>query len=202
MGTAALHFVPAFSRIQREHRFIKFVPHSRMGIVRNDYTIHPPLRKASLFVREVGLFDQILARVWSKASTPEGIPNDVAGVGQEKKGWQISLETQLPSPLSGNDFGAVFELTKFPLLLAKSTKEPLVFQSQLRLTMGNLLLRRRSDRYDNGSIGKHHTRSQIPRRLAICRHWTGIYVGIALLYVDSWTTDNIRCYILGRDISG
>ena len=48
----------------------------------------------------------------------------------EKKGWQISLGAQLPSPLSSNDFGAVFELTKFPPLLGKSPKEPLGFQSQ------------------------------------------------------------------------
>lgn len=48
----------------------------------------------------------------------------------EKKGWQISLGAQLPSPLSSNDFGAVFELTKFPPLLAKSAKNPLGFQSQ------------------------------------------------------------------------
>ena len=49
----------------------------------------------------------------------------------EKKGWQISLGAQLPSPSSGNDYGAVFELTKFPPSFAKSKKEPLAIQSQL-----------------------------------------------------------------------
>lgn len=37
----------------------------------------------------------------------------------EKKGWQISLGAQLPSPHSGNDYGAVFELTKFPPSFSK-----------------------------------------------------------------------------------
>ncbi|MCY2984213.1 MAG: hypothetical protein NTY15_11355 [Planctomycetota bacterium] len=45
--------------------------------------------------------------------------NSVAVIGaqwtfSEKKGWQVSLGAQLPSPGSGNDYGAVFELTKFP----------------------------------------------------------------------------------------
>ena len=38
----------------------------------------------------------------------------------EKKGWQISLGAQLPSPSSSNDFGAVFELTKFPPSFSKA----------------------------------------------------------------------------------
>jgi hypothetical protein len=41
----------------------------------------------------------------------------------EKKGWQLSLGAQLPSPHSGNDYGAVFEITKFPPSFAKSSKE-------------------------------------------------------------------------------
>jgi hypothetical protein len=38
----------------------------------------------------------------------------------EKQGWQVSLGAQLPSPNSGNDYGAVFELTKFPPSFSKS----------------------------------------------------------------------------------
>lgn len=49
----------------------------------------------------------------------------------EKKGWQISLGAQLPSPSSGNDYGAVFELTKFPPSFSKAAKQPTAFQSQL-----------------------------------------------------------------------
>ena len=41
----------------------------------------------------------------------------------EKKGWQVSLGAQLPSPNSGNGYGAVFELTKFPPSFAKSRIE-------------------------------------------------------------------------------
>ncbi len=40
----------------------------------------------------------------------------------EKTGWQISLGAQLPSPWSGNDYGVVFELTKFPPSFAKASK--------------------------------------------------------------------------------
>lgn len=32
----------------------------------------------------------------------------------KQSGWQISIGAQLPSPSSENDYGAVFELTKFP----------------------------------------------------------------------------------------
>ena len=49
----------------------------------------------------------------------------------EKKGWQVSLGAQLPSPDSGNDYGAVLELTKFPPSFAKEGKEPLSLRSQL-----------------------------------------------------------------------
>ncbi len=38
----------------------------------------------------------------------------------EKKGWQVSLGAQLPSPGSGNDYGAVFELTKIPPSFGKA----------------------------------------------------------------------------------
>ena len=41
----------------------------------------------------------------------------------KKQGWQVSLGVQIPSPYSGNLYGAVFELTKFPPLLAKEKKE-------------------------------------------------------------------------------
>ncbi len=41
----------------------------------------------------------------------------------KKQGWQVSLGAQIPSPHSGNFYGAVFELTKFPPVLAKSSKE-------------------------------------------------------------------------------
>ena len=41
----------------------------------------------------------------------------------EKKGWQVSLGAQLPSPNSGNGYGAVFELTKFPPSFGKSHQE-------------------------------------------------------------------------------
>ena len=41
----------------------------------------------------------------------------------KKQGWQVSLGAQLPSPHSGNLYGAVFELTKFPPVLAKASKE-------------------------------------------------------------------------------
>lgn len=40
----------------------------------------------------------------------------------QKTGWQISLGAQLPSPWSGNDYGAVFELTKFPPSFSKASK--------------------------------------------------------------------------------
>ncbi len=41
----------------------------------------------------------------------------------KKQGWQVSLGAQIPSPHSGNFYGAVFELTKFPPILAKASKE-------------------------------------------------------------------------------
>jgi len=40
----------------------------------------------------------------------------------EKKGWQVSFGAQLPNPGSSNDYGAVFELTKFPPSFAKAPK--------------------------------------------------------------------------------
>jgi hypothetical protein len=47
----------------------------------------------------------------------------------EKKGWQVSLGAQLPSPNSGNDYGAVFELTKFPPSFRKPSKESIEMAS-------------------------------------------------------------------------
>ncbi len=53
----------------------------------------------------------------------------------EKKGWQISLGAQLPSPSSGNDYGAVFELTKFPTSFSKAAKQPTAFLTNLNSEM-------------------------------------------------------------------
>ena len=41
----------------------------------------------------------------------------------KKQGWQVSLGAQIPSPHSENFYGAVFELTKFPPVLAKAAKD-------------------------------------------------------------------------------
>lgn len=49
-----------------------------------------------------------------------------------KHGWQISFGGQLPSPGSGNGYGAVFELTKYPPTFGRSPKAEIATNRWLR----------------------------------------------------------------------
>ena len=66
---------------------------------------------------EVPVFDEKFAIVGDYLSGTNSASVGVIGFQwylSRELGWQISLGGQLPAPGSGNDYGAVFELTKLP----------------------------------------------------------------------------------------
>jgi len=79
-----------------------------------DWNVSPIYSTASLVLALAGAFGYIIHEQSSFRCT-------YCCAGHcEKKGWQVSLGAQLPSPGSGNDYGEVFELTKFPRSFGKS----------------------------------------------------------------------------------